>query len=312
MNYSQRIIEKAGEPIQTGSLSNGGLLNKEQSKKFLQQMFDSNELGKNVRHITRTAKTGEIDKIGIASRILRRKTENQDDGYRVGLNSSKLEYSTIAVRAPWELTEEVLRENIEGESFEKIATDMMTSQVGLDFTDLCLNGDTEVKADDPDHDFLYVKDGWLKQLMDGHVVDKSSTSSINIGMFYEAVKAIPNKYNNGSLRWIMSPHMQQEWEQYLLEKCIEKGSTAPDSLYKSPASIPTIASSLLSDDKIILTNPKNLIVVNTYDMRLRKTTEGKEAIMQDKRFYVLHFDFDAIIEEIDATAIITGIPALSI
>ena len=61
---------------------------------------------------------------------------------------------------------------------------------------------------------------------------------------------------------------------------------------------------MLSDNVILLADPQNLCVVNTYDMRIRKTTEGKEAIMQDKRFYVLHMDFDTIIEETDATAII--------
>ena len=32
--------------------------------------------------------------------------------------------------------------------------------------------------------------------------------------------------------------------------------------------------------------------------------------MQDKRFYVVHFDFDTIIEELDATAVITGLAAI--
>jgi len=39
-------------------------------------------------------------------------------------------------------------------------------------------------------------------------------------------------------------------------------------------------------------------------VKIRKTTEGKEAIMQDKRFYVTHLDYDPIIEELDATAMI--------
>ena len=67
----------------------------------------------------------------------------------------------------------------------------------------------------------------------------------------------------------------------------------------------------MSDDKIILTDPKNLCVVNTYTVRIRKTTEGKEAIYQDKRFYVIHLDFDTIIEETDAAAIIKGLKSLA-
>jgi len=63
----------------------------------------------------------------------------------------------------------------------------------------------------------------------------------------------------------------------------------------------------MPDDCIICTDPKNLIAVNSYSVVIRKTTEGEKAIMLDKRFYVVHFDFDAIIEEIDATGIITGL-----
>ena len=67
----------------------------------------------------------------------------------------------------------------------------------------------------------------------------------------------------------------------------------------------------MSDNKIILSDPKNLVVVNTYDVKIRKTTEGKEAIMQDKRFYVTHLDYDPIIEELDATCIIDNIAPLA-
>ena len=63
----------------------------------------------------------------------------------------------------------------------------------------------------------------------------------------------------------------------------------------------------LDDGTILLTDPRNLIVVNTYSVQIRKTTEGKETNMQEKRFYVVHLDYDPIIEELDATAIIKGL-----
>lgn len=302
---NREIINKAGT-IETGSVSNG-LLNPEQARKFIQQTFDATNLGKVVRHVIRTAKTGEIDKIGINARILRKKTENVDDGYRAGVNTDKIEYATTAVRLPWEITEETLRENIEGQQMESIITNLMTTQLGIDAEDLYLNGDTAVDSNDQDHDFLYINDGWIKQIKaGGHVIDRAS-SPITLDVFYDAVQQIPNKYNNGKLAWIMSPYRKQEWERYLLNQMISAGSTAPDSLFKNPASIPVIESARMGNGEILLTDPKNLIVVNTYDLKIRKTTEGKEAIMQDKRFYVCHFDYDPIIEETDATAIIMGL-----
>lgn len=310
MPTNAMIINKAGT-IQTGSLSHG-LLNPEQARKFIQQTFDATNLGPLVRHVMRKSKTGEIDKIGIGSRILRGKTENKDDGYRAGVNTSVIEYSCKAARLPWEVTEETLRENIEGQQLEAIITDLMTRQLGVDLEDIYLNGDEATPSTDKDYDFLKLNDGWIKQISnDGHVYDASGDSTMSLDIFYKTLQKLPNKYNNGRLRWLMSPKRAQEWELYLLNKIVDKGGAVPDSVYTSPAKIKAVECPSMSDDKILLTDPQNLIVVNTYDMKIRKTTEGKEAIMQDKRFYVCHLDFDAIIEEKDATAIITNLPSLN-
>lgn len=308
MGLNERIVSKAGT-ISTAGLESG-LLNPEQARKFIQQTFDATNLGGLVRHVMRTAKTGEIDKIGIASRIVRKKTENTDDNYRAGVKTSQIEYATTAVRLPWEITEETLRENIEGQNFEKIVTDLMTRQLGVDLEDLYLNGDEGTSSDDPDYDFLKINDGWIKQLMNNaHVEDRSSKDSgaMSIDVYYDALQQIPNKYNNGRLRWLMSPKRKQEWDRYLLKQILEKGGGVPESIYKSPAAVPAVEVPSLSNDKIILSDPQNLIVVNTYSVKVRKTTEGREAIMQDKRFYVIHLDYDPIIEETDAAAIITGL-----
>lgn len=305
------IVTKAAQAISTGTLSSG-LLRPEQARKFIQQTFEATNLGPLVRHEMRTAKTGEIDKIGIGSRIIRKKTENTDDGYRVGVETPKIEYATTAVRIPWEITEETLRENIEGQNFETVVTNLMTQQMGVDSEDLYLNGDTSTASTDVDYDFLKINDGWIKQIStNGHVINANvaayNNGAMSLDLFYDAVKAMPNKYNNGKLRWLMSPSRAQEWELFLLNKVVNQGGAVPESVYKAPVSIPTVSCPSLSDDKIILTDPKNLIVVNSYEVKIRKTTEGKEAIMQDKRFYVIHFDYDPIIEETDATAIITGL-----
>ncbi len=267
------------------------------------------------------------------------------------MKTSQIEYACTAVRLPWEITEETLRENIEGQNLEAIITNLMTTQLGVDLEDLYLNSDEdtgEAKAfsatetyaagdcvtysgslyrfttahaagawtgtdaeeigEAGDTDFLKVNDGWIKQLKNGgHVRDASSETAMSLDLFYKTLAQIPNKYNNGKLRWLMSPRRAQEWELFLLNQVIGKGGAVPESIYNSPAKIPTVQCPSLDDGTILLTDPKNLIVVNTYSMQIRKTTEGKEAIMQDKRFYVVHLDFDPIIEELDAAAIITGL-----
>lgn len=304
MNGNRSIVNKAASTIETSALTSG-LLNPEQARKFIQQTFEATNLGPLVRHEMRTAKSGEIDKIGIASRILRKKVENTDDGYRAGVKTSQIEYSTTAVRLPWEITEETLRENIEGQNLEKIITDLMTTQLGVDLEDLYLNGDEATEASAEDYDFLKINDGWIKQIKNGgHVYDATAETEMNLDMFYKMVAQLPNKYNNGKLRWLMSPRRAQEWELFLLNKVIGAGGAVPDNLYTAPVKIKAVECPSIPDDVILLSDPKNLIVVNTYDMKLRKTIEGKEAIMMDKRFYVAHLDYDPIIEELDATGII--------
>lgn len=306
MPTNRALINKANEAIMTSNATNG-LLNKEQATKFIQMAFDSTPLLPQVRHEMRTAKTGEIDKIGIAKRLLRAKTENTDDGYRAGVKTDKLEYATTAVRLPWEISEDYLRENIEGQHTESIITNLMTRQCGVDQEDLYLNGDTETAPTDADYDFLKLNDGWIKLIKNGGNVVDYTGKDMALDMFYDGVAAVPNKYNNGKLRWIMSPHRAQQWELFLMNKVIAAGGAVPESVYTSPAAIPHIECPALPDSVILLTDPKNLVVVNTYDMKIRKTTEGETAIMKDKRFYVIHFDFDTIVEELEATAIITGI-----
>lgn len=307
MPTNDQIVRAAADAIQTSALTSG-LLNPEQARKFIQQTFEATNLGPLVRHEMRTAKTGEIDKIGIARRILRKKTENTDDGYRASVKTSQIEYATTAIRLPWEITEETLRENIEGQNFEQIVTNLMTTQLGVDLEDLYLNGDEATDASADDYDFLKINDGWIKQISNGgHVYDASAETGMSLDLFYKTLALLPNKYNNGKLRWLMSPRREQEWELFLLNQVIGKGGAVPESIYSAPAKIPVVPCPSLNDGTVLLTDPKNLVIVNTYAMKIRKTVEGKEAIMKDKRFYVVHLDYDPVVEELDATAIIKGL-----
>lgn len=291
------------------SVVTSGLLQPYQAKKFLQQTFDATPLMKEVRHVIRTEKSGEIDKIGIGKRKLRAKVENTDDGYRAKPEFGSIHYETKAVRLPWEITEETIRQNIEGENFETIVTNLMTSQTGVDTEDLLINGDEATPSSDPDYDFLKLNDGIKKIITNGgHIVDVTGATDMAMEMFYKAVAAIPNRFNNGKLRWLMSPTRAQQWELFLLNKVINNGGVVPEALYKSPVAIPSMQVPNLADDVVILCEPKNIVNVNTYAVKIRKDSTSKDAIMMDKRFYVIHFDFDVLIEELDATAIITGLP----
>ena len=89
--------------ISTGDFTpsaGAGILSNEQARKFIQQTFEATTLGNLVRHEMRTAKAGEIDKIGIASRILREKTEDNDDGSTPAPSSTAAPTSACPGRSP--------------------------------------------------------------------------------------------------------------------------------------------------------------------------------------------------------------------
>lgn len=346
---NNQIIKDA---ITTTSVSHG-LLAPYQAKRFLQQTFEATPFQQAIRHVTRTEKSGEIDKIGIGHRMLRPKVENSFDGVTSSPTFGVVKYACEATRLDWDITNETLRQNIEGENLDTVVTNLMTKQVGVDTEDLLLNGEEKASTaeafsssneykigdcvteadglyrfrvnheagewneveverigDAADKVFLGQNDGIIKVLDDGHVIDVSGAEEMELEMFYNAVAAMPNRFNDGTLCWMMSPTRQQQWELFLLNKVIEAGGAVPESLYKSPVGIPSMGVPMMPNDTIILSNPKNFVQVNTYAIKIKKDETSVEAIRKDKRFYVVHFDFDAIIEEIEATAIIKNLPLI--
>ena len=143
MNTNREIVKDTAATITTGVVTSG-LLQPYQAKKFLKQTFEATPLMSAVRHEIRKEKSGQIDKIGIGQRLLRKKVENKDDGYRATPRFGQVEYNTVSVRLPWEISEDTLRENIEGESFEGVVTNLMTTQIGVDTEDLLINGDEDL------------------------------------------------------------------------------------------------------------------------------------------------------------------------
>ena len=131
--------------ITTDSVSHG-LLTPYQAKKFLVQTFEATPFQQSIRHVTRTEKSGEIDKIGIGHRLLRPKVENTFDGVTASPTFGVVKYACEATRLDWDITNETLRQNIEGENMDDVVTNLMTKQVGVDSEDLLLNGEENATA----------------------------------------------------------------------------------------------------------------------------------------------------------------------
>jgi hypothetical protein len=200
-----------GEGIHTGSENgNGGLLNPEQSARFLDYMFDATVIGKVARTVRMKSDTTEIDRMGVGEKLMKLATEgdNANSG-NAAVTFSKISLTTKKLRLDWELSTESLEDNIEGADLEDHIARLMATQAGNDIEDLVLNGNTALSSDQ-----LYKAfDGTVKiAKANGHVVDAGG-AAITRSVFNSALKALPRKYKQRrtDLRFLAGSNLIQDY-----------------------------------------------------------------------------------------------------
>jgi len=161
---SNELLEKAaaaGTTVSTGFGSstggsgvhvasengNGGLLNPEQSARFLDYMFDATVIGKVARTVRMKSDTTEIDRMSVGEKLVKLASEGENTAINQGVTFSKISLTTKKLRMDWELSTESLEDNIEGADLEDHIARMMATQAGNDIEDLILNGDSSLSSD---------------------------------------------------------------------------------------------------------------------------------------------------------------------
>lgn len=309
MNKNGQIISKAA----TTTASDSSALNYKQVEKFMDMAYDSTSFLKGIRHETRTSAQGTIDKIGVTGRNLRSKVEDV-----MATNTKKpvfpqVPYSVTPVVLPFEITEEFIRQTqrVRGQNAEEVILRHMTLNYGDNMQDLGFNGDTATDSGHPDYDFLKINDGWLKLAKaTGNYIDWSTISaSEKKGILFELERAIPTRQRTGgTFKYFMHPNTYSK----RLQKLAELDNSAAVQLQITGGVKKINAYDVeevphMPEGAILFTYQPNFVMVHTYDMQIRKTTEGKEAIYADKRFYAIHSDFDPIFEEPAAVAYVEGV-----
>ena len=223
---SNELLEKAAEAgttISTGFGSttggtgvhrasengNGGLLNPEQSARFLDYMFDATVIGKVARTVRMKADTTEIDRMSVGEKLMKLASEGENTGTNSAVTFSKISLTTKKLRLDWELSTEALEDNIEGADLEDHIARLMATQAGNDIEDVVLNGDTSLSSDNLYKSF----DGVVKKAKaSGHVVDAAG-ANISRAVFNSALKALPRKYKQRrqDLRFLAGSNLIQDY-----------------------------------------------------------------------------------------------------
>ena len=209
-------------------LGNGGLLNPEQSARFLDYMFDATVIGKVARTVRMKSDTAEIDRMSVGEKLMKLASEADNTAVNSGVTFSKISLTTKKLRMDWELSTESLEDNIEGADLEDHIARLMATQAGNDIEDVLLNGDTTLTGD-----ALYKSfDGVVKKAKaNGRVVDAAG-AAVSREVFNKALKAMPRKYKQrrGDLRFLAGSNLIQD---FLYANSIGTNQTIPQDIASS-------------------------------------------------------------------------------
>jgi len=207
---------------------NGGLLNPEQSARFLDYMFDATVIGKVARTVRMKSDTAEIDRMSVGEKLMKLASEADNTAVNSGVTFSKISLTTKKLRMDWELSTESLEDNIEGADLEDHIARLMATQAGNDIEDVLLNGDTSLTGD-----ALYKSfDGVVKKAKaSGRVVDAAG-AGVSREVFNKALKAMPRKYKQrrGDLRFLAGSNLIQD---FLYANSIGTNQTIPQDIASS-------------------------------------------------------------------------------
>ena len=218
----------SGTGVHVGSTSHGGLLNPEQSARFLDYMFDATVIGKVARTVRMRADTTEIDRMSVGEKLMKLASEAEDTASNSAVTFSKISLTTKKLRLDWELSTESLEDNIEGPDLEDHIARMMATQAGNDIEDVILNGNTALTSDN-----LYKAfDGVVvKAKANAHVVDGGG-NAVSRSVFNSALKALPRKYKQrrADLRFLVGSNLIQD---FLYNNSISSNFTNPQDIASS-------------------------------------------------------------------------------
>jgi hypothetical protein len=323
-----------GTGVHVGASETGGLLNPEQSARFLDYMFDATVIGKVARTVRMKSDTAEIDRMSVGEKLMKLATEGDDTAANSAVTFSKISLTTKKLRMDWELSTESLEDNIEGADLEDHIARLMATQAGNDIEDVVLNGDTSLTGDSLYKSF----DGVVKKAKaSGRVVDAAG-ANVSREVFNKALKAMPRKYKQrrGDLRFLAGSNLIQD---FLYANSIGTNQTIPQDIASSvirggvaplggPAGyvapfafgIPIVEVPLLSETQtgthsgaagshgdIHLTFPNNVVIGIKRDVTVYRFFQPRKDTIE----YTMYTRVGVQIEQADAWVVIKNVKVAS-
>jgi len=303
------VVDRAG----VSTTSDGGILLPEQSRQFIEYIFEQQVLARDGRRVTMRANTAELEKLHVGERVIRAAAQANDTFNNANVAFTKVEITTKKIRLDWEVSTEALEDNIEGAGLEDHLVRTMTRAFANDIEDLAINGDTA--ATGSASAFLNILDGFYKKEYSGGNDGGAyaSGSAWSVQDLQDIVLAMPRKYR--ASRASMKFYAGSEALAKLLNNLAQTGNlnseriverivdgTVPQTLgapiqYRV-LGLPILEVPLFPDDYMSLTFPENRIWGFQRDVTVHREFKPKKDTVE----YTVFVRFGAQLEEAKAVA----------
>ena len=292
-------------PVGTAKPSDGGgILNAEQSRQFIEYIFEQQVLARDGRRVTMRGNTAELEKLNVGERVIRAAAQADSTYTNAGVTFTKVEITTKKVRLDWEVSTEALEDNIEGAGLEDHLVRTMTRAFANDLEDLAING-----TGSGTNAFLNILEGFYVKEQNGN----SSTFGTNVEDLQALVLAMPRKYraSRAAMKFYASSETVADIinglgssgnlpSERIVERVID--GVAPQTLgapiqYRV-LGIPLVEVPLMPANYISLTFPENRIWGFQRDVTVHREFQPKKDTIE----YTTFLRFGVQVEETDAVA----------
>ena len=306
-----------GQDTQRGQFGTPGSevhLTDPQRKYLIDRVVNEATLLGMIRKYTMNRSRVEIPRMSVGTRLMRANTggghqESTSMGTRVAPDFESIVLTSSKLVLPWTITEEFLEDNPEKGAAEQLIADMMATQAANDLEELAILGD-EASGDA----LLRANNGFIKLGASGNVIDFNG-AAFTTNVFERLLRAMPTKYrsNKGALRFFVPFDVEGDYIQTLASRMGDAadaflaGGSAARPKYNG---VPIVPIKYLpsngninggnNESTIFLTDPDNMAWGVEREMKMRKTTEGKNALDFDERYYALHLRCDFLIQNTEA------------
>jgi HK97 family phage major capsid protein len=293
-------------PVGTAKPSDGGgILNPEQSRQFIEYIFEQQVLARDGRRVTMRGNTAELEKLNVGERVIRAAAQADASYTNAGVTFTKVEITTKKVRLDWEVSSEALEDNIEGAGLEDHLVRTMTRAFANDLEDLAING-----TGSGTNTFLNILEGFYVKEQTGN---SAGTFGTDVEDLQALVLAMPRKYraSRAAMKFYASSETVADIinglgssgnlpSERIVERVID--GVAPQTLgapiqYRV-LGIPLVEVPLMPAGFVSLTFPENRIWGFQRDVTVHREFQPKKDTIE----YTTFLRFGAQIEETDAVA----------